>query len=198
MVKLPPPQWEVPWLISASCCGIIVLYKKLLPSFMGLAEVFFIGCVLNFNIIRLRDGKIMYYISFDWFCPSVTPRTTPPKAKTPVLSIGSGSCSRNMKPVFYSKLLQSSQPNVPLEWLFIFLVSLFGQLFSILVQGHAGKLVFGLLEGKTVVCMQGRFHLYEGHSIYKVLILHSFYLNSPFVFTKHHKNYFVNHYICHC
>jgi len=38
------------------------------------------------------------------------------------------------------------------------------------VQGHAGKLVFGLLEGKTVVCMQGRFHLYEGHSIYKTVL----------------------------
>lgn len=35
------------------------------------------------------------------------------------------------------------------------------------VQGHAGKLVFGTLSGKTVVCLQGRFHLYEGHGIYK-------------------------------
>ena len=40
------------------------------------------------------------------------------------------------------------------------------------VKGHAGKLVFGLLEGKPVVCMQGRFHLYEGHSIYKVIAWH--------------------------
>lgn len=32
------------------------------------------------------------------------------------------------------------------------------------VQGHAGKLIFGLLEGKEVVCMKGRFHPYEGYS----------------------------------
>ncbi|KAM6979616.1 purine nucleoside phosphorylase 4a [Aplochiton taeniatus] len=35
------------------------------------------------------------------------------------------------------------------------------------VQGHAGKLVFGELKGKTCVCMQGRFHMYEGHSLCK-------------------------------
>lgn len=33
------------------------------------------------------------------------------------------------------------------------------------VPGHAGNLVFGLLEGRRVVVMQGRFHYYEGHSI---------------------------------
>lgn len=36
------------------------------------------------------------------------------------------------------------------------------------VQGHAGQLVFGTLKGKQCVCMQGRFHLYEGHPIQKV------------------------------
>lgn len=35
------------------------------------------------------------------------------------------------------------------------------------VKGHAGKLVFGNLSGKAVVCLQGRFHFYEGHSIHK-------------------------------
>uniref|UniRef100_A0A8C6WUP9 Purine nucleoside phosphorylase n=1 Tax=Neogobius melanostomus TaxID=47308 RepID=A0A8C6WUP9_9GOBI len=35
------------------------------------------------------------------------------------------------------------------------------------VQGHAGRLVFGELRGKTCVCMQGRFHMYEGHSLCK-------------------------------
>ncbi|XP_019734907.1 purine nucleoside phosphorylase-like isoform X2 [Hippocampus comes] len=35
------------------------------------------------------------------------------------------------------------------------------------VQGHAGRLVFGELKGKTCVCMQGRFHMYEGHSLCK-------------------------------
>ncbi|KAJ1081936.1 hypothetical protein NDU88_002108 [Pleurodeles waltl] len=32
------------------------------------------------------------------------------------------------------------------------------------VSGHAGRLVFGRLSGKACVCMQGRFHFYEGHS----------------------------------
>lgn len=36
------------------------------------------------------------------------------------------------------------------------------------VKGHAGRLVFGHLKGKTCVCMQGRFHMYEGHSLSKV------------------------------
>ncbi|XP_067090677.1 purine nucleoside phosphorylase 6 [Osmerus mordax] len=33
------------------------------------------------------------------------------------------------------------------------------------VEGHAGKLVFGELEGRQCVCMQGRFHFYEGYNI---------------------------------
>ncbi|KAJ2703955.1 Purine nucleoside phosphorylase [Coemansia sp. IMI 203386] len=33
------------------------------------------------------------------------------------------------------------------------------------VEGHAGQLVFGELSGKRVVCMQGRFHCYEGYTI---------------------------------
>ena len=36
------------------------------------------------------------------------------------------------------------------------------------VEGHAGQLVFGTLNGKTVVAMQGRFHFYEGYSMDKV------------------------------
>lgn len=32
------------------------------------------------------------------------------------------------------------------------------------VAGHAGRLVYGSLDGVPVVAMQGRFHLYEGHS----------------------------------
>jgi purine-nucleoside phosphorylase len=36
------------------------------------------------------------------------------------------------------------------------------------VEGHAGQLVFGTLQGKTVVAMQGRFHYYEGYSMDKV------------------------------
>ncbi|XP_049860709.1 purine nucleoside phosphorylase-like [Schistocerca gregaria] len=35
------------------------------------------------------------------------------------------------------------------------------------VAGHAGQLVFGFLEGVEVMCMQGRFHAYEGYPIWK-------------------------------
>jgi purine-nucleoside phosphorylase len=37
------------------------------------------------------------------------------------------------------------------------------------VQGHAGNLCFGRVEGVPVVCMQGRVHLYEGHPVGKVV-----------------------------
>lgn len=36
------------------------------------------------------------------------------------------------------------------------------------VEFHPGKLVFGSLEGKRIVCMSGRFHYYEGHSMEQV------------------------------
>lgn len=32
------------------------------------------------------------------------------------------------------------------------------------VSGHAGKFIAGTLHGKKILCMQGRVHLYEGHS----------------------------------
>ncbi|XP_055911728.1 purine nucleoside phosphorylase isoform X2 [Eupeodes corollae] len=35
------------------------------------------------------------------------------------------------------------------------------------VEGHVGRLVFGYLEGLPVVCMQGRFHFYEGYPLAK-------------------------------
>ncbi|KAI8325878.1 purine nucleoside phosphorylase I, inosine and guanosine-specific, partial [Martensiomyces pterosporus] len=44
------------------------------------------------------------------------------------------------------------------------------------VEGHKGQLVFGALSGKRVVCMQGRFHCYEGYSVqqatFPVRVLH--------------------------
>ncbi len=36
------------------------------------------------------------------------------------------------------------------------------------VEGHKGKFIFGKLEGKNVVAMQGRFHYYEGYSLQEV------------------------------
>ncbi|MFT4734498.1 MAG: purine-nucleoside phosphorylase [Algoriphagus sp.] len=36
------------------------------------------------------------------------------------------------------------------------------------VAFHPGKLIFGRLSGKQVVCMSGRFHYYEGHSMEQV------------------------------
>jgi purine-nucleoside phosphorylase len=33
------------------------------------------------------------------------------------------------------------------------------------VEFHKGKLIYGTLEGKTVIVMQGRFHLYEGYTL---------------------------------
>ncbi len=36
------------------------------------------------------------------------------------------------------------------------------------VESHAGRLLFGKLRGKPVVCMQGRFHFYEGYSFQQI------------------------------
>lgn len=38
------------------------------------------------------------------------------------------------------------------------------------VASHAGKLIFGTVEGKRVVCMSGRFHSYEGYSFEELVI----------------------------
>ena len=35
---------------------------------------------------------------------------------------------------------------------------------------HAGKLIFGMLEGKKLVCMSGRFHSYEGYDFEQLAI----------------------------
>lgn len=37
------------------------------------------------------------------------------------------------------------------------------------VEGHAGRLVIGTLEGKSVICMQGRVHYYEGYEMEEVV-----------------------------
>ncbi len=36
------------------------------------------------------------------------------------------------------------------------------------VQGHAGRLIFGILGGKKILAMQGRFHYYEGYNMKEV------------------------------
>ena len=36
------------------------------------------------------------------------------------------------------------------------------------VEFHKGKLIYGKLEGKKVVVMQGRFHVYEGYTLQDV------------------------------
>lgn len=36
------------------------------------------------------------------------------------------------------------------------------------VKGHAGRMVIGLLSSVPVMCMQGRFHAYEGYPLWKV------------------------------
>lgn len=38
------------------------------------------------------------------------------------------------------------------------------------IEGHAGQLVIGNLEGKKVIAMQGRFHYYEGYSMKDVVM----------------------------
>jgi purine-nucleoside phosphorylase len=36
------------------------------------------------------------------------------------------------------------------------------------VESHAGRLIYGILGGKMVVVMQGRFHYYEGYSMQQI------------------------------
>ncbi|WP_242927433.1 purine-nucleoside phosphorylase [Pontibacter vulgaris] len=37
------------------------------------------------------------------------------------------------------------------------------------VESHSGKLIFGLLAGRKVIVMQGRFHFYEGYTMDQVV-----------------------------
>lgn len=38
------------------------------------------------------------------------------------------------------------------------------------VQGHKGRMIFGRIEGRRVVAMQGRFHFYEGYPMSQVTL----------------------------
>jgi purine-nucleoside phosphorylase len=45
------------------------------------------------------------------------------------------------------------------------------------VEFHKGKLIYGILSGKKVIVMQGRFHLYEGYTLtdvtFPVRVMHA-------------------------
>ena len=53
------------------------------------------------------------------------------------------------------------------------------------VPGHKGKLVIGNLGGKTIICMQGRIHYYEGWSmaevVYPVQVIKKLGVNNLFL-----------------
>ena len=53
------------------------------------------------------------------------------------------------------------------------------------VEFHSGKLIYGTLEGKKVVVMQGRFHLYEGYGFidvtYPVRVMHLLGIKKLFI-----------------
>jgi purine-nucleoside phosphorylase len=53
------------------------------------------------------------------------------------------------------------------------------------VEFHSGKLLFGTLEGKKVVVMQGRFHLYEGYDFlditYPIRVMHQLGIKKLFI-----------------
>ncbi|XP_017791371.1 PREDICTED: purine nucleoside phosphorylase-like isoform X2 [Habropoda laboriosa] len=38
------------------------------------------------------------------------------------------------------------------------------------VKGHQGQMVFGYLKGVPIMCMQGRFHYYEGYPLWKCVM----------------------------
>jgi len=38
------------------------------------------------------------------------------------------------------------------------------------VESHSGKLIYGILSGKKVLAMQGRFHYYEGYSMEQIVL----------------------------
>lgn len=53
------------------------------------------------------------------------------------------------------------------------------------VFGHKGRLVVGNLEGKRVMCMQGRFHYYEGYGmdqvVFPIQVMHALGINNLLV-----------------
>jgi len=53
------------------------------------------------------------------------------------------------------------------------------------VEFHTGKLIYGTIEGKNAVVMQGRFHLYEGYDFlditYPIRVMHQLGIKKLFV-----------------
>lgn len=53
------------------------------------------------------------------------------------------------------------------------------------VEFHTGKLIYGTIEGKSAVVMQGRFHLYEGYDFlditYPIRVMHQLGIKKLFV-----------------
>jgi purine-nucleoside phosphorylase len=53
------------------------------------------------------------------------------------------------------------------------------------VEFHSGKLIYGILEGKRVVVMQGRFHFYEGYDLldvtYPIRVMHGLGIKKLFI-----------------
>lgn len=67
-----------------------------------------------------------------------------------VLGTGLGGLVKEIDVVH--QIMYSSIPNFPISTL----------------EFHSGKLIFGTLNGKKVVAMQGRFHFYEGYSMQQI------------------------------
>ncbi|RZK42768.1 MAG: purine-nucleoside phosphorylase [Pedobacter sp.] len=67
-----------------------------------------------------------------------------------VLGTGLGGLVKDIEVEF--SVMYSSIPNFPISTL----------------EFHSGKLIFGSLEGKKVVAMQGRLHYYEGYSMQQI------------------------------
>ncbi len=67
-----------------------------------------------------------------------------------VLGTGLGGLVKDIK--ITHSIMYSSIPNFPISTL----------------EFHSGKLIFGELEGKKVVAMQGRLHYYEGYSMQQI------------------------------
>ena len=53
------------------------------------------------------------------------------------------------------------------------------------VEFHSGKLIYGSMEGKKVVVMQGRFHFYEGYEMtditYPIRVMHALGIKKLFI-----------------